>query len=122
MYLLLLRMFRFFRLQPRLAIITRTLQRSGPDLIHFLLIFCVCTFGFSSVAWINFGNRVSSISNLADALFTMFQMTFVDFGTTYTEMLQHDVYHGTFIFAALFTANGGDACQHLPRNRAGRVL
>jgi hypothetical protein len=73
-YLLTFRLFRFFRLQPRLAIITNTLRRALPDLLHFGVIFALVLVGFAASAMTNFGDRVSSFTTPGDSFFQAFYM------------------------------------------------
>ena len=65
-------MFRFFTLQPRLAIITRTLQRGAADLVHFMIIFLIVLFGFAACLWFNFGEVLPQISSFREAAFDVY--------------------------------------------------
>jgi hypothetical protein len=55
--LLMTRVFRSLRLQPRLAIISRTIVSSIPDLTNFVVVFTVVLVGFAASFNCNYGNR-----------------------------------------------------------------
>mmetsp|Transcript_33961 Transcript_33961/g.85877 ORF Transcript_33961/g.85877 Transcript_33961/m.85877 type:complete len:859 (+) Transcript_33961:234-2810(+) len=68
--LCLVRCFKFYRFQPRLAIINRTLIHAFPDLYHFILMFITVLFGFAVMSNILFGTELWQFSTLLEALNT----------------------------------------------------
>ncbi|EKX48586.1 hypothetical protein GUITHDRAFT_136691 [Guillardia theta CCMP2712] len=70
----LLRCFKFYRFQPRLAIINNTIETSIPDLYHFLLMFITCLFGFAVMSHVLFGPQMKIFATLGDALGTGWMM------------------------------------------------
>jgi regulator of replication initiation timing len=61
--IIVLRLFKSFHAQPRLAIVTKTIQVSMEDLSHFLLVFACVFFGFVTSAVVLFGREVTELSN-----------------------------------------------------------
>jgi hypothetical protein len=70
--LCLLRMFKFYRFQPRLAIVNQTLSVAGPDLFHFFLMFMTFLYGFGVITNILFGPQMHMFSTLPDAISSAF--------------------------------------------------
>lgn len=68
----LIRMFKFYRFQPRLAVVNQTLQKSGPDLFHFLLMFLTFIYGFAVITNILFGPQLIFFSNMPESMATTF--------------------------------------------------
>merc|ERR1719263_1696921 len=56
--LCLIRMFKYYRFQPRLAVVNQTLTTAGPDLFHFLLMFLTFLYGFGVITHILFGPQM----------------------------------------------------------------
>jgi len=72
--LCLMRMFKFYRFQPRLAIVNQTLSVAGPDLFHFLLMFMTFLYGFGVITHILFGPQMHMFSTIAYAVSSAFFM------------------------------------------------
>ena len=70
--LCLVRMFKFYRFQPRLAVVNGTLAKAGPDLFHFMLMFLTVLYGFAVITNILFGPQMQQYSSLARAFDTGF--------------------------------------------------
>ena len=86
-FMLTLRMFRFLRLQPRLAIITNTLARAAPDLVHFLLVFVVVLVGFAASFNCNYGGEVRLFATPGAALFSTFYMAMGSYDDAYAALI-----------------------------------
>ena len=86
-YMLTFRLFRFFRLQPRLAIITNTLRKALPDLLHFGLVFMLVLVGFAASAWCNFGDGVAGFATAGASLFETFYMAMGNYDDAYASMV-----------------------------------
>ena len=86
-YMLTVRLFRFFRLQPRLAIITNTLLKALPDLLHFGLVFMLVLVGFAASAWCNFGDGVAGFATVGESLFETFYMAMGNYDDAYASMV-----------------------------------
>jgi len=75
---LMLRLFKTFAAQPRLAIVTLTLQRATQDLIHFCIVF-VCVFMCLVVnSILFFGQDLEDFSTIWRAINSCFRATFGD--------------------------------------------
>ena len=70
--LCLVRMFKFYRFQPRLAVVNGTLAKAGPDLFHFMLMFLTVLYGFAVITNILFGPQMPQYSSLERAFDTGF--------------------------------------------------
>lgn len=68
----LVRMFKFYRFQPRLAIVNQTLQKAAPDLFHFLLMFVTFIYGFSVITHILFGPQLIFFASISESMATTF--------------------------------------------------
>lgn len=74
-----LRLFKAFGSQPRLAVVTRTLETAWVDLFHFLIIFLSVFFTYTVAGVVLFGREVSSFTTLFRAMITCFRAMFGDF-------------------------------------------
>jgi hypothetical protein len=74
MALLTLRLFRFFNLQPRLAVIMRTLMRAAPDLIHFGFILLLLMMAFAAIGSFLWGMHTDEFGTPWQACLTVFFM------------------------------------------------
>jgi len=72
--LCLTRCFKFYRFQPRLAIINKTMEECFSDLYHFLLMFITFLFGFAVMSHVLFGPQLPQFSTLAESLMTGWMM------------------------------------------------
>jgi len=70
---LVIRFFKAFNVQPRLAVISKTLTNSVPDLAHFLVIFFCLWFTFVMFAHFVFGHMVKSYSTVGASMFNTFR-------------------------------------------------
>lgn len=70
---LVIRFFKAFSVQPRLAVISKTLTKSVPDLAHFLVIFGCLFMTFVMFAHFVFGHVVKSYSDVDVAFFNTFR-------------------------------------------------
>eukprot|EP00418_Pyrodinium_bahamense_P080692 CAMPEP_0179057532 /NCGR_PEP_ID=MMETSP0796-20121207/24382_1 /TAXON_ID=73915 /ORGANISM="Pyrodinium bahamense, Strain pbaha01" /LENGTH=342 /DNA_ID=CAMNT_0020754253 /DNA_START=267 /DNA_END=1295 /DNA_ORIENTATION=- len=75
--LLVLRCFKAFESQPRLAIIMNTLVEALPDFLHFMFVFCTMLVAFASAAVFLFGHRLPEFSHLG---FSMERCLLILFG------------------------------------------
>ena len=54
--------------QPRIALVTRTLNRSMSDLVHFAVLFCSITLGYSIAGVLLFGHQYEGFATFTAAL------------------------------------------------------
>mmetsp|Transcript_30013 Transcript_30013/g.69889 ORF Transcript_30013/g.69889 Transcript_30013/m.69889 type:complete len:1307 (-) Transcript_30013:114-4034(-) len=67
------RLFKAFAAQPRLAIVTRTLSASSVDLFHFLLVFLSVFVTYAISGTVLFGREVDAMTTLTRAMTTLFR-------------------------------------------------
>jgi hypothetical protein len=84
MILLTVRLFRYFRLQPELAIISNTIIRAFPDICNLILILMVMNLGFAQCAVFAWGTDLDEFKSLSKAFMTMFLIG--EFGEFYVQM------------------------------------
>jgi len=77
--IIVLRLFKAFKAQPRLALVTKTLQVTGVDLIHFMLVFCSIFLTLCISGFVLFGRRVEMFETFPRAINTVFRMMLGDF-------------------------------------------
>jgi len=71
--ILVIRFFKAFNVQPRLAVISKTLTKSVPDLAHFLVIFICLFMTFVMFAHFVFGHIVPNYSTVPAAAYHTFR-------------------------------------------------
>lgn len=76
---IIMRFFRAFMAQPRLAVVTHTLIASCPSLVHYLIVFFIMVASFSASAAILFGHRLVEFSSIGFSLQTTAQITLGNF-------------------------------------------
>jgi len=82
-----LRLFKSFDAQPRLAVVTRTLVKSQKDMVHFFIVFFSCFFCMVVNAVLLFGQDVENFSTLDRAVMTLFRMLFGDWDYKQMELV-----------------------------------
>jgi hypothetical protein len=65
MLALLFRTFKYFNMQPRLAIITRTLLLAAPDLVHHLFFTSLVLFGYAVIGNYLWGMHMTAFARYA---------------------------------------------------------
>eukprot|EP00960_Hanusia_phi_P007106 202272-Hanusia_phi.AAC.2 len=101
--LCLLKCFKYYRFQPRLAIVNNTLEKSIPDLYHFALMFMTFLYGFSAISHVLFGPEMHMFSTLPIALSSGWMMMLGAGLDHFASMARVDgkmavVFYTTFIF------------------------
>lgn len=74
-----MRLFKAFASQPRLAVVTRTLESAYIDLFHFLIIFLSVFMTYTVAGVVLFGREVHSFTTMFRAVMTCFRASFGDF-------------------------------------------
>jgi len=74
----LLRLFKSFDAQPRLAVVTRTLVQASSDMVHFFIIFFSCYFCLSINAVLLFGKDFVAFASMSRSVITCFRGLFGD--------------------------------------------
>ncbi|CAE8736463.1 unnamed protein product, partial [Polarella glacialis] len=74
--IIMLRLFKSFAAQPRLAIVTKTLESAAPDLMHFFLVFGFVFLCFVVNSILFFGQDLEDFSNFPRSLDACFQAMF----------------------------------------------
>jgi len=76
---IMMRLFKAFSAQPRLALVTRTLSAASVDLCHFLIVFCAIFFAYALAGNVLFGREVDEFSHLERSILTCFSILMGDF-------------------------------------------
>lgn len=76
--ILMLRLFKSFAAQPRLAIVTKTLERAAEDLIHFCIVFCCVYMCLVINSILFFGQDLQDFCTLLRAINSCFRAMFGD--------------------------------------------
>eukprot|EP00928_Gymnodinium_smaydae_P038534 TRINITY_DN26565_c0_g1_i2.p1 TRINITY_DN26565_c0_g1~~TRINITY_DN26565_c0_g1_i2.p1 ORF type:complete len:780 (-),score=170.06 TRINITY_DN26565_c0_g1_i2:238-2577(-) len=78
-FVLVLRFFKAFSMQPRLAVVTETLKSAAVDILHFGLIFFTVLMIYVISAMILFGQEITDFARFDRALTTTFRVLLGDF-------------------------------------------
>eukprot|EP00887_Chlorella_sp_A99_P002467 scaffold10.g2467.t1 len=81
--LLIARLLQALHFQPRLGVVTRSIARAGPDLLHFGLVFSLVFVGYSVMAHLIFGAAIQRFSSLGLAVNTCFAVLLGDISVNY---------------------------------------
>ena len=74
-----MRLITFLRVQPRIAVLYKTLEVSMDDLFHFGIVFFILTAFSSFVSMWSFGDEKEEFRDLRKSLYTQFRMLIGDF-------------------------------------------
>eukprot|EP00929_Paragymnodinium_shiwhaense_P045110 TRINITY_DN2308_c0_g1_i7.p1 TRINITY_DN2308_c0_g1~~TRINITY_DN2308_c0_g1_i7.p1 ORF type:complete len:907 (+),score=267.77 TRINITY_DN2308_c0_g1_i7:130-2850(+) len=77
--LIMMRFFKAFLAQPKLAMITHTILRSGPDVAHFMIVLMLVFIAYSVAGMFLFGDRLIQFSEVGFAIMTCFFIMLGDF-------------------------------------------
>ncbi|CAK9037383.1 unnamed protein product [Durusdinium trenchii] len=107
--IIMMRLFRSFEAQPRLALVSATLKTAAPDLGHFFMIFLCVYLCFVVSSLLFFGQDLESFSTMDRALHTSFLAMFGDWdwnAMTDVGMLRAAVWFWVFmVMMVLFMLN-----------------
>merc|ERR1719163_2307005 len=73
------RFLKIFGHQPRLALVTRTLQDSFVDIVHFIVVFFSIFVGFAAIGMCLFGNESPEWTLFSRALFQTYRVMLGEF-------------------------------------------
>jgi hypothetical protein len=76
--------------QPRLGVITRSLRRALPDLLHFALVAGAVFLGYAVTGFLLLGDSIPQFAGLGPAVNTCFAMMLGEFGEVWAAMGQLD--------------------------------
>jgi hypothetical protein len=77
--MIMLRFFQAFLAQPKLAVVTNTVLKSIPDLLHFIIVLTLVFLAYSVAGMFLFGHRMLEFSEVSFALQTCFLIMLGDF-------------------------------------------
>lgn len=77
--ILILRLFKAFAAQPRLAFVTRTIVITGNDLVHFMLVFTSIFMTFAMSGLMLFGRKLPNFTTLMRSANTVFRVMLGEF-------------------------------------------
>eukprot|EP00949_MAST-11_sp_MAST-11-sp1_P002783 g2783.t1 len=78
--IMLFRTLNMFDFQPRVGLVTRTLERAAGDLFHFIVVFLLVIFGYSVVGYLNFGHSIEAFSTMSSSVVTCFEILLGEIG------------------------------------------
>jgi len=81
-FVIMLRLFKAFSVQPRLALVTRTLQSGAMDIAHFGLVFAAIFFTYALMGVAVFGRDLNEFSTVLHSVDSCFQVLMGDFNIT----------------------------------------
>lgn len=96
---IMMRLFKAFQAQPRLAMVSMTLYNSATDLAHFGIVFVAAFFSFVVMSIALFGREMTEFADFSRAFMSLFRALVGDFD--YEEM-SHNNRGIAFCFMALF--------------------
>jgi hypothetical protein len=105
MMLMVLRVLKCLDFQPRLAIVTKTLEAAMNNLGHFMVVFGLVFTGFTLIAHESFGSKMSEFSTVGLSFNTCFNILMGEIGVNgdFMAMNGNDKYLGLlFYYAFLF--------------------
>lgn len=73
-----IRLFKSFAAQPKLALVTETMYRAAPDLVHFFIVFASVFVTFTICGIVLFGREVRSFTTVPRALLSCFRIMLGD--------------------------------------------
>merc|ERR1712032_528904 len=76
--ILMLRLLKSFRAQPRLAVVTHTLELASQDIVHFSIVFCSIYVCMAVNSLLFFGQDIEEFSTFIRAIHTCFLVLFGD--------------------------------------------
>lgn len=94
-----LRLFKAFSAQPRLAVVTDTLVAASSDLCHFSLVFLAVFMSFAVMGTALFGRELSSFTTIARTAFTLFRSLMGDFDLDSMRVVGREL---AFVYFAIF--------------------
>mmetsp|Transcript_44328 Transcript_44328/g.77827 ORF Transcript_44328/g.77827 Transcript_44328/m.77827 type:complete len:1032 (-) Transcript_44328:95-3190(-) len=77
--IIVLRLFKAFSAQPRLALVTETLRVASVDLLHFLIVFCCVFFVLSVAGMMLFGRSTVEFETFPNSINAVFRLCLGDF-------------------------------------------
>mmetsp|Transcript_129847 Transcript_129847/g.289680 ORF Transcript_129847/g.289680 Transcript_129847/m.289680 type:complete len:1143 (+) Transcript_129847:49-3477(+) len=78
-FAIVLRFFKAFASQPRLAVVTKTFTRAGTDILHFAVVFGSIFVVYTSAAMILFGQELLDFANFGRSCNSVFRVLLGDF-------------------------------------------
>lgn len=74
-----MRFFKVFSLQPRLGVVTATLKNATVDIVHFMMVFGSIFLVFVTAAMILFGQEIDDFTNFGRATMTVYRIMLGDY-------------------------------------------
>jgi len=100
-FCLMLRLFKAFSAQPRLAIVTQTMAEASNDLAHFGIVFFSIFFVYVAMGMAFFGREVPAFSSFDRAVLSLFRALMGDFSVEDMEASGRDI---AFVFFGSYMA------------------
>lgn len=101
-FLFIFRLLKAFRFQPRLGLLTRTLEIVAPELFNYCILFSTIFGGFAVAATLLFGHQVYKVSTVEKSVvFLVFLVRLLDPTQYWQQVLNHYVFHCTTVFNSI---------------------
>ena len=101
--IMLFRTLNMFDFQPRVGLVTRTLERAAGDLFHFIVALLLVIFGYSVVGYLNFGHSIEAFSTMSSSVVTCFEILLGEIGVN-EELREADNIKGSLVWSYILLA------------------
>jgi hypothetical protein len=105
--IMIFRTLKMLNFQPRVGVVTRTLDEAAGDLVHFIIVFAIITIGYAIVGHLNFGHAIEAFSTIPLSLNTCAEMLLGEIGMNEQLIEQSFIippllFFWSYIFVAFF--------------------
>jgi len=90
-FVLMMKFFKAFQANPRLNIVIKTMQTSAVDIIHFLIVFLVIFFVFSSASYVYFGGKIKDFSTQLRSMMMCWRILMGEFDVAAMEAVDQGI-------------------------------
>ena len=105
--IMIFRTLKMMNFQPRVGLVTRTLEAAAGDLVHFIIVFAIITAGYAVVGHLNFGHSIEAFSTIWMSLNSCAEILLGEIGLN-AALLEQDfiipplLFFWSYIFIAFF--------------------
>merc|ERR1712146_292026 len=105
--IMIFRTLKMLNFQPRVGVVTRTLEEAAGDLVHFIIVFAIITVGYAIVGHLNFGHAIEGFSTIPLSMNTCAEMLLGEIGMN-SELIEQSfiipplLFFWSYIFVAFF--------------------
>jgi hypothetical protein len=105
--IMIFRTLKMMNFQPRVGLVTRTLEAAAGDLVHFVIVFGIITVGYAVIGHVNFGHAIEEFSTPGASLNTCAEILLGEIGIN-PKLMEQDflipplLFFWSYIFVAFF--------------------